>query len=594
MEFPLSYAPGVIADDTVLARGGRYVDADKIRWVRGLPQLIGGWERLTRTAVTGVCRTVFAWTDNSGRLCIAFGTHSKLMVWRAGALFDITPYGPPSRLGTDPFTVTNTSTTVTVAHTAHGLTSGSHKIYGATTTGGIAAANLNGLRTITVTGVNSYTFTAGAAATSSVAGGGSDVVIVPQTELPAGQINGTGTAGYSTGAYGVGTYGQPSEDDYFPRTWSFGTLGEALVACPRGGAIYVWENDSTVRAQPLTTAPLEVTSIMTTPERVIMAMGCEEEASPHTFNPRCVRHSDPRDETIWSTDTNTLAREKILEGAGRIVAGRGAGPASFVWTDNEVFTAEFVGALDEVYRFTRQGEDCGLVGPNAACVRNQRAFWLTPDLQYMTASLGGEPAAIECPMRAELRENLAPSQRDKIMLSTLSSFSEVWAFYPDRRDGLENSRAMFFNSTDLWWSKAQLARTAFTDAGPADYPVGVDVDGNCYWHERGTSNDGNAISWSLSAGPQFIDSGHSAILMRRFWPDFQGQVGAINLTISTREYPQSTPVDHGPYAMTSATEKVDLHIDGRLISWAISGNSGPASFRLGTPVVEGKATRRAK
>lgn len=607
MQFPLELAPGIVADDTILTRGGRYVDADKIRFVRAgpgqplKPELIGGWERLVRTALTGVCRTVFAWNDNLGRLNIAFGTHSKLLVWRGGALHDITPYGAPSRLGSSPLATTNGSGTITVTHTAHGYANGiGVRLYGAATFNGVDAANLNGVRTIAVTGTDTYTFPAGASDTASAAGsgGGAGIVVAPQTELPAGQINGTGTAGYGTGGYGVGGYGEPSEEEYFPRTWSFGILGEALIASPRDGAIYMWENDTAQRAAWLENSPLENAFVMTTPERVVMALGSEEEVAL-TFNPRCIRHSDPRDETVWNTDTDTLAREKILEGAGRLISGRGAGPANLIWTDNELFQADYVGGLDELYSFTRLGEDCGIAGPNAGCVRNQRAFWLTPDLQFMTCALGGEPSTLESPMRAELTENLSTSQRDKIVATTVSKFNEVWFFYPDARDGsggvgLENSRAIFFTATAEWWSKAQLARTAFCDAGPADYPVGTDSSGNAFWHERGKTADGNARSWSLEAGPQFIDSGQAAIWMRSFWPDFTRQVGAIDLTVYTREKPQSPAVTHGPYTMSVGDEEVDLRIDGRLVSWKLSGNSGPADFRLGTPIVEGKATRRPK
>lgn len=598
MQYPLEYPPGVVSDDTVLARGGRYVDANYVRWVRGKPQLVGGFESLIREDLTGICRGAFAWIDNDGRVNLAFGTHQRLQVWRGGELFDITPYGPPSRVGgTAPFSVTNLSATVTVTHTAHGLASGSHKIYGAVAVGGISADNLNGVRTITVTGVDSYTFTAGAAANSTTTGGGGAVVIVPQTVIPDGQINGTGTAGYGTGGYGVGGYGQPSDDEYYPRTWSFGVLGQALVASYRGGAAYLWENDGATRAEVIPTAPHRINSIMVTPERVIVALGCEEEVSG-AYNARCIRHSDPDDETLWTTTTDGLAREKILEGAGRVVSGRVAGPANLVWTDNEVWQMEYVGALDEVYRFSRLGEDCGLLGPNAACVRNQRAFWLTPDVQFATVGLGGEPEFIESPMRQELRDNLAPAQRDKVVATTLSAFNEVWFFYPDRRDGIENSRAMFFTvaagEVGAWWSKAEIARTAFVDAGPADYPCGVSVGGRPYWHERGKSADGNRLSWSLEAGPQYVDSGRLAVLIRSFWPDFQNQVGTIQLTLYTREKPQSTPVEHGPFGMTPDQENVSVRVEGRLVSWKMTGNSSPADFRLGTPIVEGRTTRRAK
>jgi len=612
-EFALEYIAGVVADDTVRARGGRYTNADKARFVRAgagqplLPELIGGWERLVLQTITGVCRNVFAWTDNSGLLNIAFGTNSHLMVWRGGARYDITPYGPPARLGANPLASSNGTGTVTVTHTAHGYTSGIDvRVYGAATFQGLDAANLNITAEITVINDDSYSFTAGGGdtASGSGSGGGSGIVVVPQTALPEGPVHGTGTAGYGTGGYGVGGYGEPSEEDYFPATWSFGLLGEALVASRRDEAIFIWENDTAARATWLENSPLRNAAILTTPERIVMALGTEEEASPHTYNPRCIRHSDPTDETIWTTDTDTLAREKILEGAGRLVAGRGAGPANFIWTDNELFQAAYVGALDEVYRFDRLGEDCGLAGPNAACVRNQQAFWVTPDIQFMTCGLGGEPSVIESPMRAELEANLAASQKDKIVASTLSKYNEIWFFYPDARDGdggvgLECSRAMFFSVTDPWWSKAQLARTAFCDAGPADYPVGVDPDGNAYWHERGDTNDGNAISWSLSAGPQYIDAGRQAIWLRSFWPDFTGrggeaQAGSMSLTLYTREFPQSTPETHGPYTISPGDEAVDLRIDGRIISWDLSGSSGPANWRMGALTFEGKPTRRSK
>lgn len=603
MQYQLEYQPGIVSDDTVLTRGGRYIDADKIRFVRAdggqpwRPQLIGGWERLTTTAISGICRTAFAWRDNTNRVNIAFGTHSKLYIWRAGVIVDITPYGPPSRLGADPLATTNLSTTVTVTHTAHGYANGIDvRLYGAATTNGIDAANLNGVRTITVINANSYSFTAGAAdaASSTASGGGSSIVVVPQTELPAGQINGTGTAGYSTGSYGVGGYGQPSTEDYFPRTWSFGLLGEALVASPRDEAIYLWENDTAVRATWLENSPHRNAAIFTTDERVIMALGTEEEASPYTYNARALRHSDSRDETVWNTDTDTLAREKVLEGAGRLVSGRTAGPGAFIWTDSEVYEVAYNGSLDEVYSFTKRGDHCGVMGPNAMAVDGATAFWIGPEIDFHTLTLGGTPLLVDCPMRQELRDNLAPSQRDKVIMSTVAGFDEVWCFYPDVRDGLENSRAMFFHARDGWWSKAQLIRTAYCDAGASDYPIGVDTSGNCFWQERGSSADGAAISWSLEAGPQYIDAGRQALFLRSFWPDFQDQVGAISLTIYTREKPQSTAESHGPYMMSAGDEDVDLHIDGRIVSWKISGSSGPASWRMGTPIVEGKPTRRAK
>jgi hypothetical protein len=599
--FPLTYAPGVISDDTVLARGGRFTDADKARWNRAgidqplRPESIGGWERLTLSQLTGVCRNSHAWFDTAGQLNIAFGTHTNLYVWKGGGLFDITPTlaRPSLLLGANPLTTTNTSATVSVHWPSHGFAASDTFIMsGAVDTDGIVAANLNGTRTVlAVTDIDHFTFTAGAAATSSASGGGSAVVIAPQAAYTAGQVNGTGTAGWGTGGYGVGGYGQPSTADYFPRTWSFGNLGQALIANWRGGAIVEWNNDTTQKAAPIANSPRQVTAILTTPERAILAMGCNEEVSG-VFNPRCVRNSDLTDETIWNTSFSTTAQEKILEGAGRIVTGRVVGPSEMIWTNNEAWQVDYIGAQDELYRFARQGEDCGLIGPNAVAVRGQSAFWLAPDLMFYGTSLGGEPTTIPCPMRDELRNNLTPSQKDKIVASTLSAFGELWFFYPDSRDGLEVSRAMFTSIADGWWSKAQLVRTSFIDAGPADYPIGVDASGNCYWHERGTSADGGQITGYLEAGPQYINAGQQSIYLRAFQPAFAGQIGTLNLTVETREKPQSPAVTSGPFMVAPGQLKVDLHTEGRIISWRLDFASGPLSWRMGTPVAEGKITAR--
>lgn len=690
MRFPLNIPAGLVSDDTELAKGGRWSDGDGARFVRDRAQLVGGYERVFRTDLEGICRGEFAWYDNEGSLNLAFGTHSNLYVWKGGLLTDITPtlampaivlgglltpsplavtdgsavvtvthpdhglttadsiivsgavsvgrivpngtfavtvvdddhytftFGSPAdlaeTLGAAPLTVVSGQPTVTVVDTAHGLPNGTVvTISGAAAVGGITP---NGTFPITVIDANSYRYTFTANASSGASGGGSSVVvtvpatgggtavkIAPQKAFAPGQIHGTGGRGYGTGAYGVGGYGQPSDIEYFPRTWAFGAIGESLVASPRGGTVYIWENDVGEVAQPILNAPRVNTHMIVTPERVIMGIGSSKEDGSG-FDPRCVRHCDSRvtitegnyvgqiGYEVWTTDVDTLAREKILEGAGRLVAGRNAGYGNFMFTDNELWDVRYVGSLDEVYSFSKLGEDCGLIGPNAVAIKNQRAFWWTLDYQFMTCALGGEPQPIESPMRDELESNLAPVQKDKIFASTVSGFNECWFFYPDNRDGLENSRAVFFSTKDGWWGKQQIARTAFIDAGPALYPLGVDPDGQAFWHERGQSADGDAIAWSLESAPQYIDSGEHLVFVRSFYPDFKDQQGAISLTIITREEAQGAAVEHGPFIITPTTEVVDLDVQARLVSFRLSGESSPASFRLGAIIFEGRQAGR--
>ena len=87
---------------------------------------------------------------------------------------------PKFILETDGLLTSNTSTTVEVAALGHGLRVGDKvMISGAVAAGGITATNLNGNRTVTAVDGYGFRFTAGAAATSTVFGGGSAVSIIP-------------------------------------------------------------------------------------------------------------------------------------------------------------------------------------------------------------------------------------------------------------------------------------------------------------------------------------------------------------------------------------------------------------------------------
>lgn len=88
----MKYLPGVIKDDTVYSSTGHAVDSDKIRFVRGRAESLGGYEDiLLGGRFDGVCRGLHAWTDIKGNTFTAIGTHTKLYVEIEGQLYDVTP-----------------------------------------------------------------------------------------------------------------------------------------------------------------------------------------------------------------------------------------------------------------------------------------------------------------------------------------------------------------------------------------------------------------------------------------------------------------------------------------------------------------------
>ena len=193
INLPLS--AGVYKDDSPLSVEGFFVDADKVRFVRGRPQTIAGWEIATTDTLTGLCRGLHAWLDNAGDVFAGLGTHLRLHVYFDGALYDITPVIGRGEL-TNPFDTLDMDATVTVNDTAHGLVAGQKVGFAnASAAGGIT---IDGEYTVTeVLDADSYTIEHSSAATSTVSGGGGTVdfeyFLAPATPMaPAGPATARG------------------------------------------------------------------------------------------------------------------------------------------------------------------------------------------------------------------------------------------------------------------------------------------------------------------------------------------------------------------------------------------------------------------
>lgn len=407
--------------------------------------------------------------------------------------------------------------------------------------------------------------------------------------LAAGLVDNAGGAGYGAGGYSRAGYGSPATSGYFLRTWSLANWGSNLVASPLGGGLYYWDGNTASVATAVTTAPGQINSILVTPERQVLAFGCNEEASG-TFNAMCIRGSDLEDYTDWTTSASNNAFEHILEGSGRIVAARMFGNYVAVWTDSSVYLGQFVGGADQTYRFDLVAENCGLIGQNAVTVVNQVAYWITPDGQFYSWVISNSPQPIRCPIRADFRDHLDMAQATKIVCTSIGAFNEIWWFYPDSRDGNENSRYVAFSITDGTWFRGRMARTAAIDSGAIANPLMVTANGIVYAHESGLSADGAALSYFIETADQYLDQAQNWLMVRGIWPDFEDQQGAVNVTINVRPYPQATATTKGPYALAPGTQRRDFLATGRVASVKFEGSSSPAYIRFGKPSFDVIAT----
>lgn len=405
---------------------------------------------------------------------------------------------------------------------------------------------------------------------------------ITPTSLLTGNVSTVTTRwGYGMGGYGAGPYGGGVLMETYPRTWSFGAYGEWLIANPRGRTIFIWQNDTSAVAEPLENAPGTATSIIVTPDRQIIALGAEPVSA--TYSSMVIRGCDIENITTWTPTSTNNAFEVTLEGGSRIVGGAMFGEYMVVWTDTSLFLGQFQtdNTLDP-WRFDLVAEDCGLLTANAFAVTESAVVWLTPAYRFMSYQVGGLPQVMDCPISREFRDNVDTDQADKIVAEHVLKFNEVRWFYPDTRDGSENSRYVAVSMAGQGWSKGALVRTAVAKV-VGESPILIGFDGYLYEHESGTTADGASLSWMVQSTGTYANEGESRVYVLGVWPDFEQQGGSINLTLTTQDYPQATAVSKGPWALAAGREKRDLRAEGRIIGtrW-----EGTGFARFGKPSFE--------
>lgn len=724
-KIPIS--PGVYKDDTPLTAEGFFIDADKIRFRRGLPETMGGYELVTSVQLLGICRGLVSWSDNSFVKWVGVGTHTNYYAITDSIPYDITPVVSRAQGTSLSFTTTITSAVVTVTGwTSHGLVQGQAFRFLNSTTATVGGVTINTeaasasdpspwFTVLSVASSSSITYTADSAATSSA--GPTAVTLDYEIFLAPGLENSIGALGYSTGVYSTGSsYSAPATGDVFCRTHSLSSYGQNLIINPRGGKLYEWkpatsatelatnstftgsatgwtlgsgwvygtdavdgtaatgsisqsvttpENafnivtvdvsaytsgrlmltyanttyisdmsaagvyketfwseggastlaavglsasmtvseisvEQLLTAEVIPNAPTQNTCSLVTAEGFLMTFGTIN-AGTGNFDPMLIRWSDIGTKTnaqqTWTPgSTNLSSSSRPLVGS-RIVAARVCNTEVLVWTDKALYALAYTSNSSLVYSTRLVGVNCGLIGSNAATVLGSSAYWMTPQGNFCSYA-GGGVAFIPSGIQRDVFENISDVQQDKIYCNTIGQFNDVIWLYPDKRDGTECSRYALLCTQENApsppgvnlggigvFAPGTYDRTAWLDAsGSNPYPIAVSSDGYIYYHEKGQSANGGTYSWSLTHGALQTGNGETLFMVDSLIPDFEQLIGGATYTAYSYYFPQSTPVAHGPFNITSASGTVDLLSDapvGREIVQVFAGSASPAWMRAG-------------
>tara|TARA_R110002167_G_scaffold1385_5_gene6332 strand:- start:1794 stop:4430 length:2637 start_codon:yes stop_codon:yes gene_type:complete len=173
---------GINREGTSYSAEGYWYDSDKVRFRKGKPEKIGGWQALSANSYLGITRSMHNWSSFNNDDYMAIGTNRKAYVEIGGTYYDITP----SRFSFE--------TDLSVAMNDAGTTGVTVNVADDGITNGSVIRIDNEFMLVTAIGTGTVTVTRGylgsdAAAHALEAG----IFEVLKSENPIGIVNGTST-----------------------------------------------------------------------------------------------------------------------------------------------------------------------------------------------------------------------------------------------------------------------------------------------------------------------------------------------------------------------------------------------------------------
>jgi hypothetical protein len=201
--------PGLNVEKTPTLNEAGYSATQLIRYLNGLGQKYGGWQRYYPFALSGVPRDLHAWEDLNGVQHLSVAGTTQLSVITDGSVQDITPQTLTSNFvigaggGDGSFETTNGSTTVQITdpNITNVTTYDSVLFNTPVSVGGIVISG--GVYPIVeVTGTDSYNITVPVAATANVSAGGAVPAFTTTSGSPIVEVT-LANHGFTTTGIGV-------------------------------------------------------------------------------------------------------------------------------------------------------------------------------------------------------------------------------------------------------------------------------------------------------------------------------------------------------------------------------------------------------
>jgi len=592
----LQFQPGIDKQNTEYGAEGRWIDADNVRFHYGLPQKVGGWQKLVNDTIIGVARDIHAWSDLSGVRYTALGTDRKFYIYTEGTIADVTPIRKTTSSASNPFTTDGTNN-VTVTDNGHGASLGDFVTFDSFSA--IDGLDMNAEFEITsITNSNSYVVTQTSNASGSTSGGGGTGNINYQISIgPDASVYGYG---WGIGTWNNLTWNTPRSTSTVTldgRNWSFDNFGEDLIATVHKGGTFRWDTSAglSTRAAVISQAPTNSRfNLVSMPDRHIFLFGTETTiGDSSTQDDLFLRFSSQEDFTTWTpTATNTSGSFRIQDGS-KIVAAVRSRNAVLVWTDNSLHALQFVGA-PFTFSLVELGANCGAVGVHSAVDINGVAYWMSQNSFYL---YDGTVKKLPCSVQDYVFEDFSIANYPETYAGINSEFNEITWFYPSAAS-TQIDRAVTYNYLEKTWYTSNLDRTTWSDYGVYQQPYATKYFPNniattptvkgltngastFYEHEIGFDDDGTAMTAFITSGDFDIQDGQQMLSISRGIPDFKDQVGDATIKLGFKSFPSETATTITRNINTT-TKKFDLRGRGRQANVDIRSTDVGANWRYGT------------
>ena len=314
--------------------------------------------------------------------------------------------------------------------------------------------------------------------------------------------------------------------------------------------------------------------------------------------------------TSADSNANNVASTKVVKGLP--LRGGTTSPSGLFWTLDSVvrvtYAPQTVGTSSIYWRYDLITQQSSIMSSSCVIEYDGIYYWAGTDRFLMYNGV-----VQEVPNTQNMNwffDGLNTAQRQKVWVSKIPRWGEIWWFYP-RGDATECNDAIIYNMREKCWYDAGLANGANRSAGTFSevfkkpiWAANTQNDTNQYdlWvHETGTNqvflNNENAIESFFETN--VLGSGLGLVgatqqpgdnlwtRIERIEPDFV-QNGSMQVVVTGKGYADGEDQESSPYPFDPTTLKIDMKEQRREIRLRFISNTQNGNYFMGRVILSGE------